>query len=225
MAVYLYNLIFSLSSTDTPFGRFQQYPTALPPNPSVLNMSSAWFTYKNQGTPNDLGDYFTPVTTVLTPTDWGSHQPDTGSISLSPGDYLMMRVSSLDSGASAYRVRVTGVFGRGLGEVAEPATDDLQSPLVMSTPTSASSLPRAVVDVDTTGGSTPGSSWPTPITADTSWVNWLGAVHAPSDEAANDYTFNVGISVYGAGSVYTFGKDPRMHVGAGMDGKRRRFAA
>ena len=56
MAVYLYNLIFSLTSTDTPFGRFQQYPTALPPNPSVLNMSSAWFTYKNQGTPNDLGE-------------------------------------------------------------------------------------------------------------------------------------------------------------------------
>jgi hypothetical protein len=35
----------------------------------------------------------------------------------------------------------------------------------------------------------------------------------------------VGISVYGGSVVYTFGKDPRMHVGMGMKGKRSEYAA
>jgi hypothetical protein len=172
-----------------------------------------------------LGDYFAPVATALTPTDWGSPQADSGSLQLSSGDYLMMRVSSSDSGASSYRLRFTGVFGRGLGQLAPAGADDLQSPLVMSTPTTVSTFPRAVIDVDSAVGGTPGSSWPGPIAADNSWVNWLGAVHAPSDHAANDYTFNVGASVYGGGGLYTFGKDPRMHVGVGMRGTRREFAA
>jgi hypothetical protein len=224
MAVYLYNLLFSLTGANCPFGRFEQYPTVLPPNPNILNLSSAWFTYNVAGTPSGMGDYFAPVATALTTTQWGSPQPDTGSFQLSVGDYLIMRVSSLDSAASGYRVRFTGVFGRGLGQEAPAATDELQSPLVMSTPTTPSTFPRAVIDVDSTGGGVPGSSWPPPIATDTSWVNWLGAIHAPADKAANDYSFNVGVSVYSGGGVFTFGKDPRMHVGVGLEGKRGKAA-
>lgn len=225
MAVYLYNLLFSLTGANCPFGRFEQYPTVLPPNPSILNLSCAWFSYAVAGTPSGLGDYFVPVTTALATSNWGSPQQDNGSFSLDVGDYLMMRVASLDPGASGYRVRVTGVFGRGLGQQAPGATDDLQSPLVMSTPTSPSTFPRAVIDVDALGGSTPGSSWPAPISADNSWVNWLGAIHTPADKAANDYSFNVGVSVYNGATVYTFGKDPQMHVGVGMSGERKKLAA
>jgi hypothetical protein len=224
MSVYLYNLIFSLSGSNYTSGRFQPYNSTLP-NPTIYNQSSAWFKYVSSGTPSSLGDYFAPVTAALTSTDWASPQDDSGSLQLDVGDYLMMRVSSLDVAAGTYRVRFTGVFGRGLGQSAPAGADELQSPLVMSTPTSASSLPRTVIDVDVASGSTPGSSWPGPIAADNSWVNWLGAVHAPADAAANDYTFNVGVSVYNGSVVYTFGKDPRLHVGMGMKGTRSEFAA
>lgn len=223
MSVYLYNLLFSLSGSNCAAGRFQPYNSAVP-SPTIYNQSSAWFKYIPSGTPFNLGDYYAPVTTPLTSTDWGTPQGDSGSLQLVVGDYLMMRVSSLDAGVSGYHVRFTGVFGRGLGQSAPAGADELQSPLVMSTPTTASSLPRTVIDVDVTVGSTPGSSWPGPI-PDNSWVNWLGAVHAPVNNAANDYTFNVGASVYSGGIVYTFGKDPRMHVGMGMKDKRSEFAA
>jgi hypothetical protein len=223
MSVYLYNLLFSLTGSNFTSGRFQPYNAAIL-NPTIYNQSSAWFKYIPSGTPSNLGDYYAPVTAALTATDWGTPQDDSGSLQLEVGDYLMMRVSSLDTSVSSYKVRFTGVFGRGLGQSAPAGADELQSPLVMSTPTSASSLPRTVIDVDTAGGGTPGSSWPSPI-PDNSWVNWLGAVHAPADDAANDYTFNVGISVYGGGVMYTFGKDPRMHVGMGLKVTRREFAA
>lgn len=223
MSVYLYNLIFSLSGPNCNSGRFQPYNSAIA-NPTIYNQSSAWFKYIPSGTPFNLGDYYAPVATSLTVTEWGTPQDDSGSLQLAVGDCLMMRVSSPDAGVGSYHVRFTGVFGRGLGQSAPPGADELQSPLVMSTPTSASSLPRTVIDVDVAFGSTPGSSWPSPI-PDSSWVNWLGAVHAPADKAANDYTFNVGVSVYGGGVLYTFGKDPRMHVGMGLKVTRNEFAA
>jgi len=214
MAVYLYNLAFSLNSPDTAVGRFQQYNSSLP-NPTIANQSSAWFTYNQSGTPNNLGDWFATVSTALNPALWGSPQVDTGSLSLTPGDYLMMRVFSPDANVANYKVRVTGVFGRGTGAVLGPGAGDLQSPLVMSTPTVVSSYPRAVIDVDGSAA----SNWPGPITGDGSWVNWLGMVHAAPGNAANDYSLNVGVSVAYGSAIYTFGKDPRMHVGGMM--KRR----
>jgi hypothetical protein len=223
MSVYLYNLLFSLSGSNCAAGRFQPYNSAQP-SPTIYNQSSAWFKYIPSGTPFNLGDYFAPVTTPLTSTDWGTPQDDSGSFQLVVGDYLMMRVASADAAVAGYHVRFTGVFGRGLGQSAPAGADELQSPLVMSTPSTTSSFPRTVIDVDSTGGGTPGSTWPGPV-SDSSWVNWLGAVHAPVNNAANDYTFNVGITVYGGGGLYTFGKDPRMHVGMGMRGTRREFAA
>jgi hypothetical protein len=121
----------------------------------------------------------------------------------------MMRVASLDSNAGNYLLRFTGVFGRGTSQLLVPGAGDLQSPLQMSTPLAPNANPRAVIDVDGTSG----ANWPGPIASDKSWVNWLGAAHADVNNAANDYTVNVGASVFVGGATYTFGRDPRLHVG------------
>jgi hypothetical protein len=207
MAVYLYNLLFSLTGTDYTLGRFTQYNSAIA-NPTISNQSCAWFTYNQATPPSGFGDWFAPVSTALTPNNWGNSQPDTNSLELNPGDYLLIRVASLDSNAGSYQARFTGVFGRGTSQV-ETGGDDLQSPLQMSTSTTPNANPRAVIDVDGSSG----SNWPSPIATDNSWVNWLGAAHTPANAAANDYTLNVGISVYAGSAYYTFGRDPRVHVG------------
>lgn len=210
MAVYLYNLLFSLTGTDFTLGRFTQYNSAIA-NPTISDQSCAWFTYLEAGIPPNLGDWFTPINVALDPEEWGDCVADTDSLSLDPGDYLITRVASLDANASNYLGRFTGVFGRGTSAL-ETGGDDLQSPLQMSTSTTPNSNPRAVIDVDGTSG----ANWPGPITADNSWVNWLGAVHTPANDAANDYTLNIGMCVYVGGAYYTFGRDPRMHVGMGI---------
>jgi hypothetical protein len=219
---YLYNLGFSLNSSDTPVGRFQQYDTARP-NPTIANQSAAWFTHTGPNSPPPgFGDWFTPVSNPLHAGDWGNPQSDSGSINLDPLDFLAIRVFTADPNVANYRVRVTGVFGRGTGDDLPYATDELQSPLVMSTQNQISTLPRAVIDVDGSSG----PNWVAPL-SDGSWVSWLGAVHPPADDSANDYTFNVGVSVYllnapqGNPTLYTFGIDPRMHVGAAMERKRK----
>jgi hypothetical protein len=217
MAVYLYNLLFSLNGTDYTLGRFTQFNTAIA-NPTISNQSCAWFTYQLATIPSGLGDWFTPINVALTPSNWGNCTADTGSLSVEPGDYLVMRIASLDANAGSYCGRFTGVFGRGTSTLVTGA-DDLQSPLQMSTATTPNTNPRAVIDVDgTTGG-----SWPAPIASDNSWVNWLGEAHAPANDEANDYTVNVGICVYVGGAYYTFGRDPRIHVGGSM--KRKRHCA
>lgn len=216
MSIYLYNLAFSLGSSDTAAGRFQQYNTNLQ-DPTIENQSCAWFTCVSNNPPGNFGDWFQQVFTALNPDDWEDPQPDSDSLSLDPGDFLVMRVFSTDANVANYQVRVTGVFGQGTSETPTDTDETLQSPLVMSTSLTPSTYPRAVIDVD---GSL-ASSWPAPIAADGSWVNWLGAVHTPSDKGANDYTLNVGISVLNGTSIYTFGTDPRMKVG-GMPMKRRK---
>jgi hypothetical protein len=224
MTVYLYNLAFSLLTSDTAVGRFQQYDSSIR-NPTIASQSAAWFTYNQTGTPNNLGDYYQPVLSQLDPSQWRFYDSDVDSLTMKPGDYLMMRIFCTDANVANYNGRVTGVFGRGTSAVSGPGAGDLQSPLVMSTPTQPSTYPRAVIDVD---GST-ASNWPLPITGpltpDGSWVNWLGMVHVAPANAANDYTFNVGASVYNGTQLYTFGKDPRMQVGAGMKRGRRKTAA
>jgi hypothetical protein len=210
MAVYLYNLLFSLTGTDYTLGRFTQFNASIV-NPTISNQSCGWFTYLNAGVPPGFGDWYTPITTALAPGSWGDCVQDTGSLSVDPGDYLLMRVASLDANAGNYLVRVTGVFGRGTSQVVVGG-DDLQSPLQMNTATTPNTNPRAVIDVDGTSG----GSWPGPIASDTSWVSWLGAAHTPANDAANDYTLNVGVCVYVGGAYYTFGRDPRMHVRGNM---------
>jgi hypothetical protein len=52
----------------------------------------------------------------------------------------------------------------------------------------------------------------------------LGKIVGAPNDAANDYTFNVGVSVYvnSTGNVFTFGRDPRMHVtGVGLGHKHK----
>ena len=218
MAVYLYNLLFSLTGTDYTLGRFTQYNTSII-SPTISNQSCAWFTYQLAGTPGGLGDYFTPINVALNPVNWGGCQPDGGSLSMDPGDFLLMRVASLDANAGSYLGRVTGVFGRGTSQL-ETGAVDLQSPLQMSTSSTPNTNPRAVIDVDGSSG----ANWPAPVAADNSWVNWLGAVHTPSNDEANDYTLNVGMCVYYGGAYYTFGRDPRMHVGGMMHHKRHHAA-
>ncbi len=226
MSVYLYNLIFSLSGTNVNVGQFQQYPTTLPPSPSISNVSCAWFDYSSPTPPPGLGSYFQVVTQALTPTQWGNPQSDANSLTLDPGDYLMMRVCCADSNVSNYQLRLTGVFGRGTSQELPPGASNLQSPLVMSSASAPNNtLPRAVIDVD--GSSV--TNWPGPISADGSWVIWLGEVVSAPADAANDYTLNVGASIYvsaGApslGNLFTFGNDPKMHV-TGLGMKRRRVA-
>jgi hypothetical protein len=219
MAVYLYNLLFSLTGTDYTLGRFTQFNSGIN-NPTISNQSCAWFTYLNAGIPSGLGDWYTPINTALAPAAWGNCQPDTGSLSLDPGDYLMLRVASLDSNAGNYLIRVTGVFGRGTSQLVVGG-DDLQSPLQMNTATTPNTNPRAVIDVDGSSG----PNWPGPIASDNSWVSWLGAAHPPANDAANDYTLNVGVCAYvGGAAYYTFGRDPRLHVGGMMRHKRHHAA-
>jgi hypothetical protein len=220
MSVYLYNLLFSLIGPDFSVGRFTPYNAAIA-NPTISSQSCAWFTYELAGTPFGLGDYYAPVGVALNPANWGSPQPDTGSLQLNPGDFLMMRVASLDPNAGGYLLRFTGVFGRGTGQLLAAGAGDLQSPLQMNTPTAQSSYPRAVIDVDGSSG----GNWPGPVATDKSWVNWLGAAHVAPNNAANDYTVNVGISVYVAPNTYTFGRDPRLHVGGMMKRKHDDCAA
>jgi len=220
MSVYLYNLIFSLSGSNAAVGRFQPYNSSNP-SPTIANQSAAWFTFQSAGTPNNWGDYFQVATQPLNPNQWGNPQSDANSLTLNPGDYLIMRVATLDGNVQNYMSRVTAVFARGTGQAAGPGGSDLQSPLLLNTPTTQSTLPRTVIDVDAAGGGTPPSSWP-PALSDGSWASWLGMVHAAPGALANDYTLNVGASVYVtanapvAGSLFTFGHDPRMHVGGMM---------
>jgi hypothetical protein len=215
MSVYLYNLIFSLTGSNVNVGRFQPYPTSLPPSPSISNVSSAWFDYSSPTPPPGLGSYFQVVTQALTTSQWGSPQSDASALQLNPGDYLMMRVCTPDTNVSNYLLRFTGVFGRGTSQNLAPGAGDLQSPLVMSSAAAPNStLPRAVIDVDGSAA----NGWPAPIAADGSWVIWLGEVMSAPGNAANDYTLNVGASVYvsanapSLGNLFTFGHDPRMHV-------------
>jgi hypothetical protein len=220
MAVYLYNLLFSLTGTDYTLGRFTQFDGTIV-SPTILNQSCAWFTYLATGTPFGYGNYFRTVPNALTPSHWGSCQSDSGSLQMNPGDYLMMRVASLDASAAGYLTQFTAVFGRGTSQLLTPGPSDLQSPLVMNTPNAQSPYPRAVID----GDGTQGSNWPGPIPSDNSWVNWLGAVQAAPGGVANDYTINAGISVYTSSNYYTFGRDPRLHVGGMVKRKHDDCAA
>ena len=151
----------------------------------------------------------------LSAAQWGSPQNDANDLALNPGDYLMLRVCSLDPNVSNYQMRFTGVFGRGTSVALPSGAGNLQSPLVMSTQaTPNTTFPRAVIDIDASLGST----WPAPL-SDGSWATCLGKVVSAPGGAANDYTFNVGASVYvkagapASGNLFTFGRDPRMHVG------------
>ena len=212
MSVYLYNLMFSLTGSNVNVGSFEPYPSPLPPSANIANLSCAWFTASSS--PPGLQPYFQVMSHPLSASLWGSPQSDANDLTLNPGDYLMLRVFSQDSNLFNYQMRFTGVFGRGTSQSLAPGAGNLQSPLVMSTAAAPNNtLPRAVLDIDSNLAST----WPAPL-SDGSWVTCLGQVVVAPGGAANDYTLNVGASVYvkanlpAAGNLFTFGRDPRMHV-------------
>lgn len=208
MAIYLYNLQFSLNGSNVNVGNFEPYPSPLPPSPVIGNMSCAWFTANTPSAPG-VQPYYQPLTQPLSATQWASPQSDAKDLTLDPGDVLLVRVFTLDANAASYQVRFTGVFGQGTSAPVSEASN-LQSPLVMSSAANPNSaFPRTVIDAD----GTTGPSWPAPL-SDGSWTMCLGKVVGAPNDAANDYTFNVGATVYvnSTGNVYTFGRDPRMHV-------------
>jgi len=218
MAIYLYNLMFSLTGSNVNVGTFEPYPSPLPPSPNISNLSSAWFTANT--TPPGAQAYFQILSQPLTASQWGSAQTDANDLNLNPGDYLMLRVFSQDANVSNYQLRFTGVFGRGTSQALAPGAGNLQSPLVMSSAAVPNNtFPRAVIDTDLSSA----TSWPGPL-SDGSWSICLGQVVAAPGLAANDYTLNVGATVYvklnppAAGNLFTFGRDPRMHVtGTGIN--------
>lgn len=218
MAIYLYNLGFSLTGSNVNVGNFEPCPSPLPPNPVIGNMSCAWFTANAPSVPG-AQPYYQALTQPLVAGNWASPQSDANDITLEPGDLLLTRVFTADANVSTYQVRFTGVFGQGMSAQVSEASS-LQSPLVMNSAASPNNtFPRAVVDADGTTGPT----WPAPL-SDGSWVLCLGKVVAAPGDAANDYTFNVGVSVYvnSTGNVFTFGRDPRMHVtGVGLKRKHK----
>jgi len=212
MAIYLYNLMFSLTGSNVNVGNFEPYPSILPPNLNISNLSSAWFTAS--ATPPGVQAYFQVLNQPLTASQWGSAQSDANDLNLNPGDYLMLRVFSQDANVSNYQLRFTGVFGRGTSQVLAPGAGNLQSPLVMSSAAVPNNtFPRAVIDTDQSLV----TNWPAPL-SDGSWSICLGQVVVAPGGSANDYTLNAGASVYvkanppAAGNLFTFGRDPRMHV-------------
>jgi hypothetical protein len=218
MAIYLYNLMFSLTGSNVNVGTFEPYPLSPPPTPIISSVSSAWFTAT--ATPPGAQAYFQVLSQPMTASQWGSVQSDASDLTLNPGDVLMVRVFSLDANVSNYQLRFTGVFGRGTSQALAPGAGNLQSPLVMSSAvTPNNTFPRAVIDTDQSLA----TSWPGPL-SDGSWSICLGQVVAAPGPAANDYTLNVGATVYvksnspAAGNLFTFGRDPRMHVtGTGIN--------
>ena len=115
MSVYLYNLMFSLNGSNVNVGSFEPFPSPLPPNPSIANLVSAWFTATSS--PPGLQPYFQAMTQPLSASLWGSAQSDANDLALNPGDFLMVRVFSRDPNVSNYQMRFTGVFGRGTGQL------------------------------------------------------------------------------------------------------------
>jgi protein involved in polysaccharide export with SLBB domain len=218
MAIYLYNLEFSLTGSNVNVGNFEPYPTTPPPSPVIGNMSCAWFTASTPSLPG-AQPYYQPVTQALAAGNWTNPQTDANDITLDPGDVLLVRVFTQDANVSTYQARFTGVFGQGMSAPVTEASS-LQSPLVMSSASSPNNaFPRTVIDAD----GTTGPSWPAPL-SDGSWVLCLGKIVGAPNDAANDYTFNVGVSVYvnSTGNVFTFGRDPRMHVtGVGLGHKHK----
>jgi len=218
MAIYLYNLEFSLTGSNVNVGTFEPYPSPPPPSPVIANMSCAWFTANAPSAPG-VQPYYQPLIQPLTSAQWVSPQSDANDLTLDPGDVLVVRVFTQDANVSTYQVRLTGVFGQGTSAQVSEASS-LQSPLVMSSAANPkSTFPRTVIDAD---GST-GPSWPAPL-SDGSWTLCLGEIVSAPNDAANDYTLNVGASVYvnSTGNVYTFGRDPRMHVTGLGEGRRHK---
>lgn len=202
MAIYVYNLQFSLANPGN--GMFTPYN----PSQSGLGVSSVWIQYNGSGIQPTVYDYPSVLSPLLA-SQWGLVPASLQNalplssvpVASNPTDYVLVRVFPLEAVTNP-QVRMTMVLGRGTSGPSS-SSSQAQSPFIMG------SNARPVIDFDNTP-STP--NW-VPVGADGAWTFCLGGVHGNS----NDYSANVGISVYVPpgqtySGIYTFGHDPQLHV-------------
>jgi hypothetical protein len=203
MAIYAYNLQFSLANAQN--GMFTPYS-----NTQVgLGVSSVWIQYNGVGNQPTVYD-FPSVVAPLTANQWSlvpqaQQNPlsiNSVPVGTTPTDYIFVRVFPLESLPSP-QIRMTAVLGRGTNGAPSGSNNQSQSPFLTG------QNARPVIDFDNTP-SVP--NW-VPVGTDGAWTFCLGGVHGNG----NDYSTNVGVSVYVpagpySGQIYTFGHDPQLHV-------------
>jgi hypothetical protein len=196
MAVYLYNLGFSLANATN--GNFLDYQGSQ----TGFGQSSTWFQWNVQGSlPQGVVDNVASLQ-ALTLSNWTkmSSAPDF----CANADYMLLRIFNVDTPQPSISLRVTAVMGHGIPTNGAPASSPLQAPFQIN------GKARPVVDIDNSNG----ANWPGPTGADGAWTYCLGMIHG----IINDYSCNVGASAYVSSGTYVgtscFGQDPQLHVGS-----------
>ncbi len=196
MAVYLYNLGFSLANAAN--GNFLAHLGSQ----TGLGQSETWFQYNGAGLPPGVSDNVVPLS-ALNSSDWTALA---GTPNFLAGtDYMLVRIFNTDSfapPAPTFLVRLTAVMGHGTSSDTAASTP-LQAPFM------AGSKARPVIDTD---NSTNPPNWPAPTGTDGAWAYCFGMIHG----VANDYTCNIGATAYVSSGAYAgfsaFGIDPQLHV-------------
>jgi hypothetical protein len=195
--VYLLNLGISTNSTYANNGALKAYSAS----DTGLAMSGAWFKYTGSGLPSGVTDNVAALT-ALNSTYWQFVQTDQSTLSVSPGDYVVVRIFPFDSSfPTNSNARFTMIFGAGTGSPNNSSVT-LQSPLQTT-----SGAVRPIIDTDNSSS----SNWPTPTGTDNAWTYCAGKIHATGPV---DFVFNLGITLApnGSGTIYGFGRDPQLHV-------------
>lgn len=200
--VYVLNLGLSAQSQYYNKGAFKVYNSS----DQGLAVSAAWLKYTGTGLPSGVADTVQAMG-ALAASDWQFVQSDSSQLSLNSGDYIIVRVFPADSSVSATStLQLCAVFGRG-STTSDHSSLALQSPLAFS-----AGPARAVVVTD---DSLP-SSWSTPTGTDNAWTLCLGKIQNVG--STTNFVLNVGAKFSPSGgtngTVYTYGHDPQMHVGA-----------
>ncbi|HKS72817.1 MAG TPA: hypothetical protein VJQ82_06430 [Terriglobales bacterium] len=195
MAIYLYNLGFSLANAAN--GNFS--PAG---NQTGLNQSDTWFVYNKTGVPTWVVDSVAAVQ-ALNPADWNvatmpiNFQSNT--------DYVLVRIFNTDNlspAPSQFLLRLTAVMGHGTEGAGLPASS-LQAPFMAGTKA------RPVIDCD---NSTNPPNWPAATGTDGAWTYCFGMIHG----IASDYSCNIGATAYVSNGQYAgfsaYGIDPQLHV-------------
>jgi hypothetical protein len=192
MAVYLYNLGFSLANAAN--GNFFDHMGGQ----MGLGQSDTWFQYNGAGVPPGVVDNVVPLT-ALNSSDWTTMASAPSFVSGS--DYMLVRVFNTDAPMPITNLRLTAVMGHGAIATAPEATP-LQAPFMVG------SKARPVIDCD---NSSP-AGWPGPTGTDNAWTYCLGMIHG----VINDYSCNIGATAYVPSGTYAgqscFGHDPQLHV-------------
>ncbi len=203
MSIFVVNFGFSTQAGYPTQGNFQPDNQ----NSNSLLRSCVWLQYTAGGAPN-LTDTFYQYTAPLASAQWAYVSGTSSALQVYDGDIVAVRVFNADGVNMNDTLLLAAVFGQGSGsELVAPPTY-LQSPLLIN------NLPRTVLDSVDINSFNP-QNWATPST-DGAWTFVVGYVHG----AANQYSFNVGVSVCmnpAMGSpVYQYGHDPKMRVGMVM---------